>query len=97
MPPVYIENMEILSGVTIAGQTNDKQWKIELLCHWAMEGGDEQYIQITKYTIFPWYEYSANLQILQRQQFFQQEPLESSSAIRNAILYFHASYSSFRA
>ena len=32
--------MEILSGVTIAGQTNDEQGKIELLSHWTMEGWD---------------------------------------------------------
>ena len=30
--------VEIWSGVTIAGQTNDEQGKIELLSHWTMEG-----------------------------------------------------------
>ena len=32
--PVYIENMEIWSDVTIAG----RQGKIELLSQWTMEG-----------------------------------------------------------
>ena len=40
--PVYIEKVEIWSGVTIVGRTNDQEGKIELLSHWTMEGWDEQ-------------------------------------------------------
>ena len=36
--PVYIEKVDIWSGVTIVGRTNNEQGKIELLSHWTMEG-----------------------------------------------------------